>query len=267
MEPQSFVAEVYRRMARVASQDRRPPSSLDVFLTDNRLVSGYFRLNYAGLLPEDPSAPILDLGCSEGSFVAGVLDRGYTDVTGADLGTDHAAQIQGWGAKFEQVRGSIPAFLTERPGTYDLIHAAHLVEHIPKHDLLENLDAIYYGLRPGGRVVLVTPNMLSPVAMWSLYVTLGHEYGFSYSNLESLLSICGFDRVSTSSVSSAGSSPISRAARASLQLSARVRYRAYGLKSLPLASSILGTGVRPEVDPLPERVRAERHGDEEPEPA
>jgi hypothetical protein len=40
-----------------------------------------------------------------------------------------------------------------------------------------------------------TPNMEGPCANSSFYVTLSHEYGFSGSNLMSLLDICGFDDV------------------------------------------------------------------------
>jgi len=37
--------------------------------------------------------------------------------------------------------------------------------------------------------------MVGPRATSSLYVTLAHEYGFSGSNLKSLLDICGFDDI------------------------------------------------------------------------
>lgn len=37
--------------------------------------------------------------------------------------------------------------------------------------------------------------MEGPVPTSSLYVTLGHEYGFAGANLESLLHICGFDEI------------------------------------------------------------------------
>ena len=41
--------------------------------------------------------------------------------------------------------------------------------------------------------MLRTPNMEAPCANSSYFVTLAHEYGFSASNLQSLLDICGFD--------------------------------------------------------------------------
>jgi hypothetical protein len=37
--------------------------------------------------------------------------------------------------------------------------------------------------------------MLGPLPNYSLFCTLGHEYGFSEDNLSSLLTICGFEDI------------------------------------------------------------------------
>ena len=47
--------------------------------------------------------------------------------------------------------------------------------------------------------------MEGPCATSSLYVTLAHEYGFSGSNLKSLLDICGFDDIRIHSAAIYGS--------------------------------------------------------------
>jgi hypothetical protein len=54
---------------------------------------------------------------------------------------------------------------------------------------------LFQALKPGGKLLLRTPNMEGPTANSSLYVTLAHEYGFCGSNLQSLLDICGFDDI------------------------------------------------------------------------
>jgi len=69
------------------------------------------------------------------------------------------------------------------------------IEHIPKYSLLWVVDALYQALRPGGVLLLRTPNMEGPTPNSSLYVTLAHEYGFCGSNLKSLLDICCFDDI------------------------------------------------------------------------
>jgi hypothetical protein len=70
-----------------------------------------------------------------------------------------------------------------------------VIEHIPKYSLLYIVDSLYAALKPGGMLLLRTPNMEGPCANSSYYVTLAHEYGFSGSNLSSLLSICNFDDI------------------------------------------------------------------------
>ena len=72
---------------------------------------------------------------------------------------------------------------------------SHVIEHIPKYSLLYVVDSLYRALQPGGTMLIRTPNMEGPCANSSFYVTLAHEYGFSGSNLKSLLHICGFDDI------------------------------------------------------------------------
>jgi len=72
---------------------------------------------------------------------------------------------------------------------------SHVIEHIPKYSLFWIVDALYQAQKPGGMLVLRTPNMEGPTPNSSLYVTLAHEYGFCGSNLKSLLDICCFDHI------------------------------------------------------------------------
>jgi hypothetical protein len=72
---------------------------------------------------------------------------------------------------------------------------SHVIEHIPKYSLLYSVDSIYKSLEEEGILLLRTPNMEGPAANSSLFVTLTHEYGFSDSNLHSLLHITGFDEI------------------------------------------------------------------------
>ena len=85
--------------------------------------------------------------------------------------------------------------MSERPTIAFTVHLSHVIEHIPKYSLLWVVDALYRSLKPGGVLMLRTPNMESPCANSALYVTLAHEYGFCGSNLKSLLDICGFDDI------------------------------------------------------------------------
>jgi 2-polyprenyl-3-methyl-5-hydroxy-6-metoxy-1,4-benzoquinol methylase len=151
-----------------------------------------------GLLPAAKRAAILDVGFGGGWFLAACLRLGYTKLSGADFGVAHKAHVQAWapGAiTLSEIQGDIGGFLAEKPETYEFIHMSHVIEHIPKYSLLWVVDALFQALKPGGVLMLRTPNMEGPCANSSLYVTLAHEYGFSSGNLESLLDICGFDQI------------------------------------------------------------------------
>lgn len=195
MEPHAFVKEVYRRMAlrHAASQ---PPISWAEMEKQSQVLQAVHELRK--LLPQNKNAAILDIGFGRGWFLAACLKLGYGELSGADFGTAHKDYIRSWSEppiQLYEIEDNIGNFLSDRAEQYDFIHLSHVIEHIPKYSLLWVVDALYRALKRGGVLMLRTPNMEGPCANSSLYVTLGHEYGFCGSNLESLLDICGFDDI------------------------------------------------------------------------
>jgi 2-polyprenyl-3-methyl-5-hydroxy-6-metoxy-1,4-benzoquinol methylase len=195
MEPNAFVAEVYRRMSlRHATQ--RPKPSFEEMQNDRRVLLA--KAEYARLLPADKNSAILDVGFGAGWFLAACVALGYTNLFGAEFGIEHKAHVAGWtkrGITLFEIESDIGTVFSNHTEQYDFIHMSHVIEHIPKYSLLWIVDALYQALRPGGVLLLRTPNMEGPTPNSSLYVTLAHEYGFCGSNLKSLLDICGFDDV------------------------------------------------------------------------
>jgi 2-polyprenyl-3-methyl-5-hydroxy-6-metoxy-1,4-benzoquinol methylase len=200
VDPHAFVAEVYRRMSLRHRAERRAPrwaeikDDLRVLQAEGELLS----LLASDLLPGDKRAAILDVGFGEGWFLAACLRLGYTNLSGADFGVANRAHVREWAPgviTLAEIESDIGSFLAEKPETFQFIHMSHVIEHIPKYSLLWVVDAIYRALKPGGVLMLRTPNMEGPCANSSLYVTLAHEYGFSSGNLQSLLDICGFDEI------------------------------------------------------------------------
>ncbi|MGA3104889.1 MAG: class I SAM-dependent methyltransferase [Terriglobales bacterium] len=174
----------------------QPAISWEAMEKQNRVLQAVHELG--GLLPPDKNAAILDLGFGQGWFLAACLKLGYKNLAGADFGIANKSYIQGWSEppiQLYEIEDNIGDFLSDRADRYDFIHLSHVIEHIPKYSLLWVVDALYRALRPGGVLMLRTPNMEGPCANSSLYVTLAHEYGFCGSNLESLLDVCGFDEI------------------------------------------------------------------------
>ena len=195
MEPHEFVKEVYRRMSlrHAAAQEQTPWAQMR---TSPQVLQAAHELQ--PLLPRDKNAAILDIGFGRGWFLAACLKLGYQNLSGADFGIEHKGFIRGWSEppiQLDEINDNIGNFLADRPERYDFIHLSHVIEHVPKYSLFWVVDALYQALKPGGMLMLRTPNMEGPCANSSLYVTLAHEYGFSGSNLKSLLDICGFDDI------------------------------------------------------------------------
>ena len=195
MEPQAFIAEVYRRMSLRHGSERREVSYADV-CNDPRVQQAVYE--YAPLLPKDKAAPILDIGFGGGWFIAASLRLGYKNISGADFAIAHKAYVRSWQPEaitLHEIADDIGTFLSTRPEQYAFIHMSHVIEHVPKYSLFWVTDNLYRSLKIGGTLCLRTPNMEGPTANSSFYVTLAHEYGFSGSNLASLLDLSGFDDV------------------------------------------------------------------------
>ena len=195
MEPNAFVAEVYRRMS-LRHQAERPKPSFAEIQNDSRVLLAI--AEYKPLLPSDKKSAILDIGFGGGWFLAACVKLGYANLSGADFGIENKAHVADWltgSIALHQIESDIGTFLSDHPGQYDFIDMSHVIEHIPKYSLLWVVDALYAALKPGGVLMLRTPNMEGPTANSSLYVTLAHEYGFCGSNLKSLLDICCFDEI------------------------------------------------------------------------
>ena len=187
MDPNQFVAEVYRRMVlRMADTKRLPP-------TKERTEE--VAEEYRHFLPDYKDAAILDIGFGDGWFMAACLNLGYTNISGADFAPEKKAYMKDWNVTLYKIESEIGEFLSHHSGKYDFIHMSHVIEHIPKYSLFWIVDALYQALNKDGTLFLRTPNMEGPCANSSYYVTLAHEYGFSGSNLKSLLSVCGFDDI------------------------------------------------------------------------
>jgi len=195
MDPNAFVAEVYRRMADRHSAGMSRPTWHE--MENDSMVLDAVR-QYEPYLPGDRTASILELGIGGGWFIAACLKLGYQRIYGADFGIDQKQNIREWApdrVTLLDIASDIGEFLADKPGQFEFIHLSHVIEHIPKYSLFWVVDALYRALKQGGSVFLRTPNMEGPCSNSSFYVTLSHEYGFSGSNLMSLLSICGFDDV------------------------------------------------------------------------
>jgi len=113
-----------------------------------QFASGLFHL-------EDlPPGRLLDVGCGSGGFLAAAAGQGW-QAEGIDFDARAIAaanELDGVTARVGDLDD--PALVD---GTYDAITMSHVIEHLP--DPAHAFARCAALLRPGGRLVMVTPNM------------------------------------------------------------------------------------------------------------
>ena len=188
--------------------------------------------NYGNHLPDHRGAQILEIGPGLGELLEYLChNRGYTAVSAIDLSAEVAERcnlvVPG---STEVVRDSV-AFLESNAGRFELIFAFHLLEHIPKPEIVRFLQAIRAALAPGGRVFIEVPNMANPLVGLNIrYADFTHEVGFTESSLSFALRSAGFSEVSVFGIRIARNSVskiIQSAAQATVNLLLRLMIRVY----------------------------------------
>jgi SAM-dependent methyltransferase len=145
--------------------------------------------HYLGFLRE--SAPVVDVGCGRGELLALCREAGI-EAKGFDTNERSVADLIGRG--LDASVGAIPECLSRlAPGSTGAVVAMHVVEHLPADVLLALFTETARALRPGGLLVVETPNasslVVSATELWkdpthlgprhlAALVTIGRESGF-----------------------------------------------------------------------------------------
>lgn len=145
-------------------------------------------------LPLQPEGKLLDVGCGGGHTIKFMQDLGWR-VEGVDFDPEAVENAR---AKGLQVRcGSLDA--QNYPDNYfDVVTLSHLIEHV--YEPLELLRECYRILKPGGRLVMVTPNSKSLGHKLFLSNWLGldpprHLHIFSVDSSRLLAEKAGFEKL------------------------------------------------------------------------
>jgi 2-polyprenyl-3-methyl-5-hydroxy-6-metoxy-1,4-benzoquinol methylase len=117
---------------------------------------------YAPLMEEIRCAKrILEHGCGGGEFLEFLGDKTTADLVGYDISRSQLALAQ---TRLESRKNVSLRNLEElaREDSFDLVFSLHVIEHIPDDQLPGFVRELCRSLKPGGKLVIATPNGLNP---------------------------------------------------------------------------------------------------------
>ncbi len=117
------------------------------------------------LLEENPDAWLLDLGCGDGQFTAKAMAKiGVKKAYAIEIVDDDIIKARAKG--IEVYKGDLNGNLPFDDGTFDIIIASHVIEHLNDTDTF--LKEVYRNLKVGGYLVIATPNLAAWIHVFFL---------------------------------------------------------------------------------------------------
>jgi len=163
-------------------------------LLDDRALREYCRWCDAKLLPLVNDLPrdavILEIGCGPGYFLEYLAGKGFGAARGVDISVEQVALARERGVAAE-VR-DVYEELRSRRDQLDLIVALDVVEHFSKDENLRLFAAMRDALRPGGLLLLQTPNGEALMPGPNIHGDLTHLTIFTANSLGQILRRTGF---------------------------------------------------------------------------
>lgn len=145
-------------------------------------------------LPEDRHAPMLDVGCGNGTFLRFLELSGYKAIEGIEISTGQAMDAR------QHVRCPVHTVDAERwlashQSYYARIFLNDVLEHIAREEVVPFLHTLAAGLASGGALVISVTQAAGISNIYSRYNDFTHHFLFTESSLEQVLSITGFSQV------------------------------------------------------------------------
>ncbi|CAM2996731.1 class I SAM-dependent methyltransferase [Saccharomonospora xinjiangensis] len=144
---------------------------------------------YHALAPYCRDAVVLEAGCGEG-YGAALLARHARTVLALDYDEPATAHVAAHYPELDVVRGNL-AFLPVATGSVDVVANLQVIEHL--WDQAGFLAECRRVLRPGGRLLVTTPNRLTFTPDSDTPLNPYHTRELSPSELDDLLRGAGFE--------------------------------------------------------------------------
>jgi 2-polyprenyl-3-methyl-5-hydroxy-6-metoxy-1,4-benzoquinol methylase len=137
--------------------------------------------------------PVLDIGCGRGIFLE-LLSSGGIEAVGVDRSAEAIAACKAKG--FTVYCDEAGEYLQKNPALFGGIFCSHVIEHMGYDDAMIFLDLCHRALRPGGKLLLVTPNPEDISIIGEIFwLDPSHVRPYPKKLLLSMLDATGFERV------------------------------------------------------------------------
>jgi O-antigen chain-terminating methyltransferase len=170
----------------------------DRFRGSSEDLTGRFERGYGPELEQlaTDGGPAADIGCGAGEWLAVLARRGVT-AWGVDLSPDAVERARARGVD-ARVDDGIKALAAAEPGTLAAVTAFQVIEHLAFDDLVTLVEAAFVALRPGGVLILETPNPINlAVASYTFYLDPSHVRPVPPELADFVLDTVGFVDVET----------------------------------------------------------------------
>jgi SAM-dependent methyltransferase len=143
-------------------------------------------------LPTDNDARCLDLACGCGEMLYLLERAGFRNTAGVDLCKEELEEARRYVRGLLSQADILEHLKTLESSSLDLLTALNFLEHLSKDKLLAVLKECRRVLRPGGTLVAMVPNAISPFGSVTRHWDITHEWAFTPNNFHQLSALCGF---------------------------------------------------------------------------
>lgn len=144
-------------------------------------------------LPQNQAIRCLDVACGCGDMLYCLEKHGIRETKGVDLCREELDKARPF-LRAELVCKDVLEFLRDAPcGSYDFVTALNFFEHLSKDKLLAIMTEVRRVLAPGGYLIAMVPNAISPFGTATRYWDITHEWAFTPNNFRQLAALCDFD--------------------------------------------------------------------------
>lgn len=170
---------------------RRRPTAEDTVAQAMMFKS--FHRTMESWLPESKENAILDIACGEGTFLLFLKEMGYSNLFGFDFSPENVEISHRLGLDFVQLQDAFKISTLYPSQSFDTIFLLDFLEHIPKQAAANFLEDVIKKLKPGGVIIIQTPNMGAIQGLYFRYNDLSHEFGLTEKTAVDLLLMNGFE--------------------------------------------------------------------------